>query len=174
MRALTSDPAQMIWRPPCCPSESTRGCDCDDGRWLWYWAIRRPRTPLPQPAPLQDHHLHRRILWRAPTRRREEIRVLPHPRSRKPLKRWAHSYLACGFTESKGLSYEQLCLELSFFRPLLSTTSATIDDGDHAGSANRQVLSEARTLHRRRRRIKGSYGYGAGRACCRRTWDIFS
>ncbi len=38
-------------------------------------------------------------------------------------------------------------LELSFFTPLLSTTSATIDDGDHVGSANRQVLSPAGTLH---------------------------
>jgi len=68
---------------------------------------------------------------------------------------------------------EQLCLELLFFTPLLSTTSATIDNGDHAGSANRQVLSSARTLHRRRRRIRGSYGYGAGRACCRRATMTF-
>jgi hypothetical protein len=69
---------------------------------------------------------------------------------------------------------EQLCLQLLFFRLLLSTTSATMDDGDHAGSANRQVLSLAQTLHRRRRRIRGSYGYGVGRACCRRVTMTFS
>ena len=68
---------------------------------------------------------------------------------------------------------EQLCLELLLFTPLQSTTSATIDNDDHAGSANRQGLSPARTLHRSRRRIRGSYGYGVGRACCRRATMTF-
>ena len=81
----------------------------------------------------QDHHLHRRILWRATTRRRRgwEGWVSPNPRSRKPLKRWTHCY-PTAWRRAKVYHTRQTfnVFNSCIFTHSISTANAAIDKDD--------------------------------------------
>ena len=79
-----------------------------------------------------DHHLHRRILWKAPTTRKSwEGRVSPNPRSRKPPKRWTHCYPTAWWRVKFNRTWQTFNVFNScIFTPLIFTGNAAVLDND--------------------------------------------